>query len=108
MLNVAEVMTRNPEHITTTGSVQDAINKLFELDVRHLPVVDEHGELVGVLSDRDLREYSQPYEMQFENVTSSSERQATPVSDIMQGDVISANPEDDVTDIIDTIRTDNG
>jgi acetoin utilization protein AcuB len=101
VLNVGELMTRNPEHIVTTGSVQEAINKLFELDVRHLPVVDEQGELVGVLSDRDLREYSQPYEMQFENLTSTSEREATPVSDIMQGDVISAHPEDDVTDIID-------
>lgn len=100
MLNIAEIMTRNPEHIVATGSVQEAINKLFELDVRHLPVIDEHGELVGVLSDRDLREYSQPYEMQFENLTSTTEREATPVSDIMQGDVISVHPEDDVTELI--------
>jgi len=101
VLNVAEIMTSNPEHIVATGSVQEAINKLFELDARHLPVVDEHGELVGVLSDRDLREYSQPLEMQFDNLTSSNEREETSVSDIMSGDVISAHPEDDVTEIID-------
>jgi acetoin utilization protein AcuB len=94
-------MTSHPEHIVATGSVQEAVNKLFELDARHLPVVDEQGELVGVLSDRDLREYSQPYEMQFENLTTSDEREVTPVSDIMSGDVISAHPEDDVTEIID-------
>jgi acetoin utilization protein AcuB len=94
-------MTSHPEHIVATGSVQEAVNKLFELDARHLPVVDEHGELVGVLSDRDLREYSQPYEMQFENLTTSDEREVTPVSDIMSGDVISAHPEDDITEIID-------
>jgi acetoin utilization protein AcuB len=94
-------MTSHPEHIVATGSVQEAVNKLFELDARHLPVVDEHGELVGVLSDRDLREYSQPYEMQFENLSTSDEREVTPVSDIMSGDVISAHPEDDITEIID-------
>lgn len=101
MLSVSDVMTSHPEHIVATGSVQEAVNKLFELDARHLPVVDEHGELVGVLSDRDLREYSQPYEMQFENLTTSDEREVTPVSDIMSGDVISAHPEDDITEIID-------
>jgi acetoin utilization protein AcuB len=94
-------MTSHPEHIVATGSVQEAVNKLFELDARHLPVVDQQGELVGVLSDRDLREYSQPYEMQFENLTTSDEREVTPVSDIMSGDVISAHPEDDITEIID-------
>ena len=101
MLTVSEIMTRNPEHIQATESVQEAINRLLELDVRHLPVTDENGELVGVLSDRDLREFRQPIEMQFENQTASGERGQSPVSDLMQGDVISANPEDDVTELID-------
>jgi acetoin utilization protein AcuB len=61
------------------------------------------GSLVGVLSDRDLREFSQPYDMQFENLTTSNEREATPVSDVMAGDVISANPEDDIGELIDTM-----
>ena len=101
MLDVSEIMTRNPEHIESSEPVQEAVNRLFELDVRHLPVVDGNGELVGVLSDRDLLEFSQPYEMQAANVAPSSEREATPVSDLMSGDVIWAHPEDDVTEIID-------
>lgn len=103
MLSVSEVMTRNPEHIEATEPVQEAVNRLFELDVRHLPVVDDMGSLVGVLSDRDLREFSQPYDMQFENLTTSNEREATPVSDVMAGDVISAHPEDDIGELIDTM-----
>ena len=101
MLTVSDIMTRNPEHIDAAAPVQEAVNRLFELDVRHLPVTDDGGELVGVLSDRDLREFSEPYEMQFENVSPAEENEATPVSDVMAGDVISAHPEDDVADLID-------
>ncbi len=103
MVDVSEIMTRNPEHIEATEPVQEAVNRLFELDVRHLPVVDEYGDLVGILSDRDLREFSQPYEMQFENVATSDEREITPVSDVMSGDVMSVSPEDDVDELIDLI-----
>mgnify|MGYP006309241973 CR=1 FL=1 len=103
MLSVNDIMTRNPEHIEATEPVQEAVNRLFELDVRHLPVVDGRGQLVGMMSDRDLRDFSNPYDMRFENLTTSDEREATPVSDIMAGDVISANPEDDVAEIIDVM-----
>lgn len=102
MLNAGDIMTPNPEHIESTASVQEAVNRLYELDARHLPVTDEHGELVGVLSDRDLREYEQPYEMSFEQPgMGGDEREERPVSNIMQGDVISADPEDDVSELID-------
>lgn len=101
MLNVSEIMTRNPEHVQATEPVQEAVNRLFELDIRHLPVLDEYGELVGILSDRDLLEFSQPYEMQFENVATTEERETTPISDVMSGDVVSFHPEDDLADLID-------
>ena len=103
MLSVSEIMTRNPESIEANEPVQEAVNRLFELGARHLPVVDEMGSLVGVLSDRDLREFSQPYDMQFDNLTTSDERETTPVSDVMAGDVISANPEDDIAELIDVM-----
>jgi acetoin utilization protein AcuB len=94
-------MTRNPEHIEAGEPVQEAVNKLFELDVRHLPVVDEYGELVGIISDRDVREFSQPYDAQYENLGPNNEREATPVNNIMEPGVISVHPEDDVTEVID-------
>lgn len=36
-------------------SLQSAINKLVEAEVRHLPIVDEDYRIVGLLSDRDVR-----------------------------------------------------
>lgn len=101
MLAVGDVMTRNPEHVRTTAPIREAANRLYELDVRHLPVVDDHGELVGVLSDRDVRDHSQPYEIQIEDPTATSEREEQPVSNIMQGDVLYVDPEDDIDEVID-------
>ena len=103
MLSVNDVMTINPERVEVSQPVQRAINKLFELDARHLPVVDANDELIGMLSDRDLREFSLPYEMEFENMTQADERETTPVSEVMQGDVISVHPEDPAAEVVDLI-----
>ena len=49
------VMTADPETILEEASLFDAAAKMAELGVRHLPVVDDLGVLVGMLSDRDIR-----------------------------------------------------
>ena len=49
-----DIMTENPVTATELMSVAEALGLLYELDVRHLPVV-RGGELVGIISDRDLR-----------------------------------------------------
>ena len=51
---VRELMTRNPVTITTDTSVPDALRLMRERKVRRLPVVDGHGALVGIVSDKDL------------------------------------------------------
>lgn len=49
------VMTPDPETVHEEASLFEAAARMTELGVRHLPVVDERGALVGMLSDRDLR-----------------------------------------------------
>lgn len=50
---VAEVMTKNPDTIPPTESVQVALDLMAERGYRHLPVIDE-GQLYGIISIRDL------------------------------------------------------
>jgi CBS domain-containing protein len=50
---VAEVMTRNPDTIRPTESVQTALDLMAERGYRHLPVIDD-GKLYGIISIRDL------------------------------------------------------
>ncbi|AEA12381.1 signal-transduction protein [Thermoproteus uzoniensis 768-20] len=48
------VMTENPVTIAEDAPLLDAVEKMRELNVRHLPVVDKEGKLVGILSVRDV------------------------------------------------------
>ncbi len=51
---VQERMTQNPITVNPDTSVPDALRLMREHKVRRLPVVDRHGQLVGIVSDKDL------------------------------------------------------
>jgi acetoin utilization protein AcuB len=53
--SVGQWMTQNPDTIKPETSVKQAFFKMRLEGYRHLPVVDEDGKLVGVVTDRDLR-----------------------------------------------------
>lgn len=52
-VKISDVMTRAPRSIDPQQSVETAREWMDELKVRHLPV-REDGDIVGILSDRDL------------------------------------------------------
>ncbi|MBA2661964.1 MAG: CBS domain-containing protein [Bradymonadaceae bacterium] len=100
MISVEEVMTPNPERADVADSIREVLYKLVELDIRHLPVVDD-GELIGMISDRDLRGYTMPLANDIDPVNTSDRRFDAPVSTLMNGDVISVTPQTDITEVID-------
>ena len=54
-VKVHERMTKNPVTVTAGEALKDALGKMDKGKFRHLPVVDESGKLIAVLSDRDIR-----------------------------------------------------
>ena len=52
-MNVGDIMTANPFSIEPEAPVASAIDVMVERKIRHLPVVDEHGALIGIVTDRD-------------------------------------------------------
>lgn len=54
---VSKRMTANPTTITSTMTIVDALQLMRNNKFRRLPVVD-NGQLVGIVTDRDLREVS--------------------------------------------------
>lgn len=59
MTTARELMTESPTAIDATATLRTAIDRMATLDIRHLPVVDTNGALIGMLSDRDLRGQTQ-------------------------------------------------
>jgi len=51
---VREYMTTNPVTIAPDISVPAALRLMGDKQVRRLPVIDSHGKLVGIVSDKDL------------------------------------------------------
>jgi acetoin utilization protein AcuB len=51
-----EKIQKNPVTITPEASFFEARNLIHEKGIRHLPVVDKNNSLVGIVTDRDIRE----------------------------------------------------
>jgi acetoin utilization protein AcuB len=54
-MTVKEVMTRHPITIDPDAPLGTVTAVMMERGVRHLPVVDSQGRLMGMISDRDAR-----------------------------------------------------
>ena len=51
-----EKIQKNPVTISPEASFYEARNLIHEKGIRHLPVVDKNNSLVGIVTDRDIRE----------------------------------------------------
>jgi len=103
MLRARDLMTEAPATVRPTSTVRSAVEILQALDVRHLPVVNEDGELVGMISDRDLRALSIPTLVGDEYVGDLRTALEASVSSIMSTGVISVEAESAVAEIVDLL-----
>lgn len=53
-VRLAEVMTREPDTLRPEDSPHDALQRMSQRGYRHLPVVDDSGRVVGMVSIRDI------------------------------------------------------
>ncbi len=53
-IKVTEVMTSEPVTLKNTDPIKSAKKTMLEKGFRHMPVVDGYGNLVGILSLRDI------------------------------------------------------
>lgn len=101
MMTAHDFMTEDPATIPMNATVQRAVSLLQTLDVRHLPVVDEEGALVGILSDRDVRAFQIPELFGADYIGKIQTALQAPVSSVMSSDVISVDVEADAAEIVD-------
>lgn len=95
---IGQYMTSNPVTADSTSSVGDVLTKLYELDVRHIPIVDD-SELVGIVSDRDIRQFAAPMIGDVFDVELRKRLEA-PISEYMATDLITLTAEADVSEAI--------
>jgi acetoin utilization protein AcuB len=57
-MKVRDLMTRHPQTIDPTDTLAVARERMDRGGFRRLPVVDGSGRLIGILTDRDVREHA--------------------------------------------------
>ncbi|ATW05836.1 CBS domain-containing protein (plasmid) [Sphingorhabdus sp. YGSMI21] len=85
-MNVREIMTSDPACCDKETSAQDAAKLMVENDCGEIPVVDNEGELVGVVTDRDI----------CCRVVAEGKSPDTWVEDIMTRSVVTVTPDTEV------------
>lgn len=53
MIHARDIMTTDVVTVTTSTPIEEAIDLLVEMRVSGLPVVDDEGRLVGVVTEKD-------------------------------------------------------
>lgn len=93
---VSDVMKTKIVTITPEESIRQAMMLLLKHRFRHLPVINDEGKLVGIISDRDLRT-ALPAKIHMDD--EDVEVLNTPVHTIMTTDVVSCHPRDFIDDV---------
>lgn len=97
---VSEVMTQDPVSAGSDTPIHEVLEQMMDRDIRHMPVVDR-GDLVGVVSDRDLKNYS--FEAVMDDPAAARARLKKPISAVMTGEPLTVSPEDELADAVDML-----
>ena len=99
-MTARELMTESPATVTPETTIAEAWDLMRELDIRHLPVVDG-GVVVGMLSDRDLGNLDVGRMLTEDGAADGLRRRLVqPVIQLMSTDVVTAEPETEVSELI--------
>jgi len=94
-MRVWEILRQKPvgtHTISPDHSVQDAVRTLVEHNIGALPVCDRYGNLVGIITERDVLRLAARDDWQ--------EIAARKVSEVMTRDLVIGLPEDRVDDVM--------
>jgi acetoin utilization protein AcuB len=91
MLLVRDWMTENLVTLSPEASVAEALTLCRKRRIRHIPILEE-GRLVGIVSDRDLRDASPA----LGDPERARTLQEIRVADVMSREVITVDPQDSI------------
>lgn len=95
MMIVEQIMKKNVFTLSPKDTIATAVKLLEKHKIRHIPILDEHQSVVGIISDRDVRDANSSIFRSNEHL----EDLERPVETIMTTDVITGHPLDFVEEI---------
>lgn len=97
-MQIKELMSRDVKTIGVRESCHEAVARMSRARMRHLPVVDASGQLVGIVTDRDLRHrlFTPAVFREIGAVPVESLLKNTAVREVMSTPVVTVSPGDDL------------
>lgn len=92
---VEKIMTKDVIALSPSNTIYSAVVIMKEKQIRHIPIVDKNYHLIGLVSDRDIKDASPSI---FRTNESTKELQK-PLSSIMKTEIISGHPLDFVEEV---------
>jgi CBS domain-containing protein len=89
-MKVQSIMSKDVFSVVTNQTLNEAAKVMWEHNCGCVPVVNEQNEAVGMLTDRDIAMAS------YINGKGLSD---IPVTDVLSRDLISASPQDDISEV---------
>jgi CBS domain-containing protein len=95
MMMIQDMMSQSPQTCRDDGTLDDVCRVLWDSDCGAVPIVDEAGGLVGMVTDRDatIAAWSRGEPMR-----------RIPVRSVMSSDITTCNEGDNVSDVHEMMR----
>ncbi|MBO8177788.1 MAG: CBS domain-containing protein [Bacillus sp. (in: Bacteria)] len=92
---VEQIMNKDVTSLLPTDSIQRAIEVMRTKKIRHIPIINDENEVVGIVSDRDIKEAT-PSILE---THSNKDILKQPLQTIMKTEVITGHPLDFVEEV---------
>ncbi|WP_059103780.1 acetoin utilization AcuB family protein [Shouchella shacheensis] len=94
-MKLSTLMHTNVYTLYQSSTLAEAISLMETKAIRHIPIVDEFESVIGMLSDRDIRD------IRPSTLMKEKDRKALlePISNLMKTPVLTAHPEDDIQEV---------
>jgi len=89
MITVQEMMTANPFTLSRYNSLSDARSLMDEKKIRHIPIVDDEHQLIGLITHRDILSRGTPSQKHADKDELNKIESGIILADIMTTKIIS-------------------
>jgi CBS domain-containing membrane protein len=87
MITIDEFMTPEPYTLRETDSINDAWEVMVGKHVRHIPIIDDHNHVLGLVTQRDVLAATEPVAIVEAETASHEIKSGIRLSEIMIRDV---------------------
>jgi CBS domain-containing protein len=98
MITVKELMTDQLYTLKATNTVHQARDLMLDKQIRHIPIVDNSGKFMGLLTKRDILAASISSLADIDNTERDEIEDGIPIAEIMITDVIVAQEDTNLLD----------